>query len=325
MMCVMHTRCIIRKNEDEMPGHLPLITVITLSYNSEYLYEAMKSVLSQNYPLIQYIISDDGTEEFDKEAIFNFVEMNNKGNIYEVLVLQNEVNLGIVANYNKALGQAKGKYIFPLAADDKYVNENVLYEWTLAFSQTDAPVMCAYCDNYDETMKKFLGRWPRPDHGKLLEKGDIQAIYQFMERIKILPGASMARTLESLQTLGYFDEKYRILEDYPFAMQTLRKGIPIAFWPHSAVMRRGGGVSDANKANPQLIKDMEEFCDQEIYKFSTDPDSLKLYHEKSKRKSMKLRSFQEKWMASGFFRKILLSVRFPTFFARRMYHKLFRI
>ena len=37
----------------------PLITVLTLSYNSTYIYESIQSVLEQSYPHIEYIIVDD--------------------------------------------------------------------------------------------------------------------------------------------------------------------------------------------------------------------------------------------------------------------------
>lgn len=308
-----------------MLDDLPLITVITLSYRSEHLYDAVNSVLSQNYPFIQYIISDDGTEGFDRNTLLHYIKTNNKGNIRDLLVLHNETNLGTVANYNKALREAKGKYIFPLAADDKYVNDSILYEWTLAFSQTDAPVMCAYCDNYDEAMTTFLGRWPRPDHAKLLAEGDAKKIYHTMERVKIIPGATLARTLESLQTLGYYDESYFLLEDYPFVMQILRKGVKIAFWPHSAVMRRAGGVSDAQKRHPKLDRDMELFYENEVYRYSTEPDGLRKAIEKSRQRNLAVRNFNDIWESSGFFGKLAISLRCPTCFARKVYHMLFKI
>jgi len=313
-----------KANSEESLKELPLITVITLSYKSVYLYDAINSVLSQNYPFIQYIISDDGTEGFNKESLLHYIDENNKGNICEVLVLHNETNMGIVANYNRALRAAKGKYIFPLAADDKYVNESVLYRWTTAFSQVDAPVMCAYCDNYDETMNTFLGRWPRPDHARLLQEGDTSKIYHVMERVKIIPGASMARTLESLQTLGFFDETYFLLEDYPFLMKMLRKGVKIAFWPHSAVMRRGGGVSDGNKRHPLLDRDMELFYEREVYRFSSDPEGLRRSIEQQRIKSLNIRTFSDKWASSGMLGKLALCFRSPSCFARKVYHKLLK-
>ena len=314
-----------KKISDKGLEELPLITVITLSYRSKHLYDAVRSVLSQNYPSIQYIISDDATEDFDKDCLLRFIEQKNKGNICQALVLHHKTNIGTVANYNRALHEAKGKYIFPLAADDLYVNENVLYRWTQAFAEANAPVMCAYCDNYDEAMQNFLGRWPRPDHARILAKGNTEAIYRVMERVKILPGATMARTSDSLQTLGYFDETYRLLEDYPFAMQTLRRGAPIAFWPYSAVIRRGGGVSDGKKPHPQLVKDMEVFYEREVYTFSTDPNRLREYLENRKRKNMTILNFQKKWASSGLCGRLALSLRFPSCFARRVYHRMFRI
>ena len=46
----------------------PLVSVILLSYNNlQFLYNAIDSVLLQNYPRLELIISDDCTEGFDPE------------------------------------------------------------------------------------------------------------------------------------------------------------------------------------------------------------------------------------------------------------------
>ena len=47
----------------------PLITVLTLSYNSTYIYESIQSVLEQSYPHIEYIIVDDGSGAFCQDEI----------------------------------------------------------------------------------------------------------------------------------------------------------------------------------------------------------------------------------------------------------------
>ena len=41
----------------------PLITVLTLSYNSTYIYESIQSVLEQSYPHIEYIWVNDATSD----------------------------------------------------------------------------------------------------------------------------------------------------------------------------------------------------------------------------------------------------------------------
>ena len=315
----------LKRNDIEGETELPLITVITLSYNSVYLPDAIDSVLSQTYPHIEYIIADDGSENFNTDELQNYIARHSRGNIKSFLSIHSEINRGTVKNYNDALRKANGKYIFPLAADDQYVDEKVLFEWTSAFEKTDVPVICAYCDNYDERMERFIGRWPRPDYANQLLKGDAQTIYRTMERIKIIPGATMARTKTSLDSLGYFDENYRLLEDYPFAMQVLRKGIPIGFWPKSAVKRRSGGVSDLKATHPQLLKDMELFYENEVYRYAENPDRIKRFVLKNQKENAARLTFESQWETAGIAKKIELCARFPKCAGRKIYHKLCKI
>ena len=307
-----------------MQSH-PLITVITLSYHSTYLFEAIRSVLSQSYPCIQYIIADDGTEGFEPSAIEEYIEKNNRGNIKQLQILTHEKNMGTVINYNRALREAMGEYIFPLSADDLYVHNRVLEEWTDQFIAGGYQVMCAYCDNYDESMRTFQGRWPRPDHAKLLQSKDCGQIYKAMERVKLLPGCTMARTRNSLKTLGYFDESYRLLEDYPFVMRLLRGGTSIGFWAQSAVKRRRCGVSDRAKQHPQLIKDMERFYQEEVFPYCDDLEGLNYYLKKNKEETERIVRFEEVWDTGTFFKRAMISLKMPKQFMRKMYHSILKI
>lgn len=58
----------------------PLVSVVTLTYkNFDYIYKTIDSVISQNYNNIEYIIADDGSENFPYEDINNYI--NNKKKI----------------------------------------------------------------------------------------------------------------------------------------------------------------------------------------------------------------------------------------------------
>ena len=98
---------------------MELVTVLTLNYNNPFLYESIDSVLNQTYSDIQYIIFDDCSQKvhFDVEEIKRYIETHNKGNIKKVVVKQNEKNMGIIKNLNRAMKYVKGKYIFHLAGD----------------------------------------------------------------------------------------------------------------------------------------------------------------------------------------------------------------
>lgn len=56
----------------------PLITVITLAFNSSYLLDSIRSVLDQTYPSIQYLIVDDGSSDFNKAAVCSYIEQHKK-------------------------------------------------------------------------------------------------------------------------------------------------------------------------------------------------------------------------------------------------------
>ena len=51
----------------------PVITVLTLSYNSPSLEAAVDSVLAQDYDNIQLIIIDDHSERFDEISLRGYI------------------------------------------------------------------------------------------------------------------------------------------------------------------------------------------------------------------------------------------------------------
>ena len=96
----------------------PLVSVITPAYYSRFFKETVDSLLSQDYPHIQYIISDDGTVSFDCDYWKSYIQENNRGNIDDLIVISLDKHVGTVRNYNSALRLVNGEYIFPLASDD---------------------------------------------------------------------------------------------------------------------------------------------------------------------------------------------------------------
>lgn len=302
----------------------PLITVITLSYHSTHLLDAIRSVLEQSYPAVQLIIADDGTLDFDQQAVYSFVEANKSPRLKSFLLLHSADNCGTVANYNNALRHADGEYIFPLAADDLYCSTETLTRWTDAFIASGMQVFCACCDKYDESMTKFLGRWPRPDHIRLLNSQNCDEIYAMMESQKILPGCCMARTKASLSTLGYFDEQYRLLEDYPFMMRLLRQKEPIGIWPQSAIKHRVGGVSDGENTHPQLVTDMERFYEVDLFPYAQNPAELRHHLAAQEKKKQEILTFDRLWRAANLPERLILCIKKPKLGLRKVYHILQR-
>lgn len=95
-------------------SELPLVSICIPTYNGEdFIAEALSSALSQTYPKIEIIISDDNSTDrtiefatsFQKKVSVNFSITTHK-------------QYGLVHNWNFCISQSKGKYIKFLFQDD---------------------------------------------------------------------------------------------------------------------------------------------------------------------------------------------------------------
>lgn len=95
----------------------PLVTIILFTYNQEeYIVDAVKSILGQDYTPAQILISDDcsvdKTYQLAKSVIDSYSGPNS------VTLNRNEKNLGIGRHVNKLMEMAQGELIFASAGDD---------------------------------------------------------------------------------------------------------------------------------------------------------------------------------------------------------------
>ena len=105
----------------------PMVSVVTLTYKKfEYIYDAIDSVLSQKYPCIEYIISDDGSCNFPQKEIEEYISRHKRKNILKFCVMSSEKNNGTVKNINRAYRFASGDILIPLSADDIFYSDNVV-------------------------------------------------------------------------------------------------------------------------------------------------------------------------------------------------------
>ncbi|MEA5497266.1 glycosyltransferase family 2 protein [Limnoraphis robusta Tam1] len=97
----------------------PKVSIITPAYNAEqYIPKAIQSTLSQTEPDIEMIVVDDGSTDQTVKIVQEFSDQR-------LRLLQNDTNRGISYSRNRALAEAKGKWIVPLDADDWYAPERI--------------------------------------------------------------------------------------------------------------------------------------------------------------------------------------------------------
>ena len=96
-----------------------LISIITVVYNNvDFIGETIASVLSQNYPSIEYIVIDGGSTD-GTLAVIN----ENKD---KISILLSEPDKGIFDALNKGIRLATGEVIAILHSDDVFCNESVV-------------------------------------------------------------------------------------------------------------------------------------------------------------------------------------------------------
>lgn len=97
-----------------MNSNQPLVTVIIPSYNhSDFIGEAIESVLNQTYKNLELLIADDCSTDNSREIIGMYLDKR-------IVTMFNKKNKGAAINFNDAILKANGKYIALLNSDDSW-------------------------------------------------------------------------------------------------------------------------------------------------------------------------------------------------------------
>ncbi len=100
---------------NQQPWSGPLVSVIVTCYNyGAYLDQVLGCLEAQSWPNFEIILIDDGSTDPETIAQVDALKKLQQPNFK---VMQ-QPNQGVIAARNNAIAQARGKYIFPLDADD---------------------------------------------------------------------------------------------------------------------------------------------------------------------------------------------------------------
>ena len=88
------------------------VSVVMAVYNGQtYLRSAVQSVLDQTHENFEFLIVEDGSADASLQILESMRDPR-------IRILKNESNIGLAASLNRAVQQAKGKYIVRMDADD---------------------------------------------------------------------------------------------------------------------------------------------------------------------------------------------------------------
>lgn len=313
-----------------------VVTVIIFSYNNlKYLREAIDSVLIQDYAQIQLIVTDDGSAHFDAQAIRQYIERKKKANIKEYLVRTNGRNIGTVRHVNQAFQYVHGDYVVHLAADDmlydaQVISNYVRYYEKIRDSYTLVLTQVRHCS---KDMQEELYDVLTPERIRLLEYGSMSQIYGELCQWCFIPEAGTALPADLIRQLGGFDERYELVEDWPFFLKAVRHGIRFQYFDTVSTKHRDGGVSHSrrkkgNQVQDRYYKDLLRVNRYEVLKYyKLAPENIqKKIYTRAKDRLVIYECRRAFWKKSGVekVRCLLKYPNLPMVFARGVKRKIIR-
>ena len=128
-----------------------LATIIITNYNyGKYIGACIRSCLNQTLhsDLYEVIVVDDCSKDHSLKVINEYL-----GNYNNLKLIKNKKNIGVAASSNKAIKQAKGKYVIRVDADD-YINIETLRILTYFLSK-NPEYFCVACDYFLVTQNEI--------------------------------------------------------------------------------------------------------------------------------------------------------------------------
>ena len=127
----------------------PSVSVVMPVYNSsQYLVEAITSILNQTFVDFEFIIVNDGSTDLSVETIHSF---NDK----RIVLIENLKNLGNYPSRNIGMQIARGKYICVMDADDISLPQRLGRQF--AFMETNPDM--GICGSFIQTIPS--GHFPK--------------------------------------------------------------------------------------------------------------------------------------------------------------------
>ena len=240
----------------------PLVSVVVATFNSSgFIAETLESVSAQSWKELELIITDDCSSDDTIDICRSWIDLNRQ-RFVKTDILTSGLNVGVPANVNRGLYAASGEWICFLAGDDTMktdcIENNILWLRT----NPEARVLFSSVDVYRDTFEpsNFIRTTPQDPYNEnsIMSPGRT-AISQYRmllinDRIHYTPSLFLHR--HTLISIGGFDERFRLLEDYPLWLNLTRNGhrlhfmnkITVNYRQHSRAINNTGSSSLINTA-----------------------------------------------------------------------------
>jgi glycosyltransferase involved in cell wall biosynthesis len=204
------------------------VSIITVCYNSDATIEdTLKSIRSQTYPDIEYIVIDGLSQDSTNEIVSKYSDI--------VTIHKSEADKGLYDAMNKGITLATGDVVGILNSDDVFATESSV-EQLMAGFRSDT-VGAVYADLV-HVKENDLNSITRLFSSKIFRKSLIK--FGIM-----LPHPTFYATKKSYEQFGLYKTDYRAAADFELITRFITKGVLITRIPGVLVKMREGGISSS--------------------------------------------------------------------------------
>lgn len=217
----------------------PLVSIVTPSYNQEsFLEDAIQSVLSQDYPFVEYIIVDGGSDDGSLEVIHQYAD--------RLSWWVSEPDKGQTDAINKGFAGAKGDIFGWLNSDDTYLPGAVSEAVNFLTNHQESGMVYGDANLIDEG-GDIIGRFPaRQTDYKRLRRGYVHIPQQ----------ASFFRA-DLWQQVGPLDPSFYFAMDYDLWVRLARitrlHYYP-RLWANFRLHKTGKSIGADERCWPEMLR-----------------------------------------------------------------------
>lgn len=222
-----------------MENNNPLVSVTVITYNSSrFVLETLESIKAQTYQNIELIVSDDCSTD-DTNIIVGEWLNNNRERFVNTHHVMPPVNTGIPANKNRAIRLCKGDWIKSIAGDDLLMPTCVEQNIQETLVKPNYYIFLSdMLQFHNSTEHKSRVMKPNFFHLPVNNKTLAEVQHKFLLRSSFGNSPTLFIGRIVLLTLMPFNEKYRLIEDHPFALKATNKGYSFSYFNKITVKYR---------------------------------------------------------------------------------------
>ena len=214
------------------------VSIITATYNSKSMIKSsMDSVISQDYPNVEYVIVDGKSNDNSLDIIEGYIKMNFP------IKLISEKDEGVYDAFNKGIMLTTGDIIGFVHADDFLNSNTILSEIVSIFENND--VDGVYGDlqyvKVSDTNNVVRNWKSRPFYPEMIKNAWMP------------PHPTLFLRKEVYEKHGHFDTSYKIAADYEFILRIFKdQFLNFEYLPKVITTMRLGGISNGSLRNIAL-------------------------------------------------------------------------